>query len=148
MFYVNLLYNCKFTKIIVEQRWKAQKNRVSHDIRFSKTNYLKNNLLKQIKKSSLLLALFIYLVAKLVIKIFTSKFFNKKITKKMVKIFYFYCFQYKLIWKTHNFTTFRTNETLLTPSRNTFDSKQKYIWLQAEIERKRYLRRIKLIETM
>ena len=30
-----------------------RKNRVSHDIRFSKTNYLKTNLLKQIKKISL-----------------------------------------------------------------------------------------------
>ena len=75
----------------------TKKNRVSHDIRFSKTNYLKTNLLKQIKKSSLLLALFIYLVAKLVIKIFTSKFFSKKIIKKMVKIFFFNSFQYKLI---------------------------------------------------
>lgn len=28
-----------------------RKNRVSHDIRFSKTNYLKTNLLKQIKIS-------------------------------------------------------------------------------------------------
>ena len=28
------------------------KNRVSHDIRFPKTNYLKTNLLKQIKKIS------------------------------------------------------------------------------------------------
>ena len=35
---------------------RHKKNRLSHDIRFSKTNYLKTNLLKQIKKSSLLLA--------------------------------------------------------------------------------------------
>ena len=35
-----------------------KKNRLSLDIRFSKTNYLKTNLLKQIKKSSLLLAFF------------------------------------------------------------------------------------------
>ncbi len=31
----------------------AQKNRLPHDTRFSKTNYLKTNLLKQIKKISL-----------------------------------------------------------------------------------------------
>ncbi len=31
-----------------------KKNRVSHDIRFSKTNYLKTNLLKQIKISYML----------------------------------------------------------------------------------------------
>ena len=32
---------------------EKQKNRVSHDTRFPKTNYLKTNLLKQIKKISL-----------------------------------------------------------------------------------------------
>ncbi len=32
---------------------RQQKNRMSHDNRFSKTNYLKTNLLKQIKKISL-----------------------------------------------------------------------------------------------
>ena len=32
----------------------TKKNRMSHDNRFSKTNYLKTNLLKQIKKISLI----------------------------------------------------------------------------------------------
>ena len=61
-----------------------KKNRVSHDIRFSKTNYLKTNLLKQIKISymrsyalSFLRAMFYrsFTLAKLLIKTIRSKSF-------------------------------------------------------------------------
>ena len=42
-----------------------QKNRMSHDVRFSKTNYLKTNLLKQIKKIFLTMMYLCYLVCKI-----------------------------------------------------------------------------------
>ena len=35
---------------LTAKRFANKKNRMSHDNRFSKTNYLKTNLLKQIKK--------------------------------------------------------------------------------------------------
>ena len=58
---------------------RHKKNRLSHDIRFSKTNYLKTNLLKQIKKSSLLLASLIN----------WWQSYNKKLLPQNFSVFFF-----------------------------------------------------------
>ena len=54
-----------------------RKNRVSHDIRFSKTNYLKTNLLKQIKISYMRSYALSFLRA-----MFYRSFYAGKITNK------------------------------------------------------------------
>ena len=60
---------------------RALKNQVSHDTRFQKTNYLKTNLLKQIKKIS-----FPFTAAKLLCFIFSTKNFFLKIVMLRYKI--------------------------------------------------------------
>ena len=65
-----------------------QKNRVPHGIRFSKTNYLKTNLLKQIKKIFATFSVILYTMAKLIIFSIAAKKNGKKITKKL----HFYVF--------------------------------------------------------
>ena len=57
------------------------KNRLSHDNRFQKTNYLKTNLLKQIKKIS-----FPFTAAKLLCFVFSTKNFFLKIVMLRYKI--------------------------------------------------------------
>ena len=49
-FPINLFHACKDTTNRRQHKIKHKKNRMSHDNRFPKTNYLKTNLLKQIKK--------------------------------------------------------------------------------------------------
>ena len=50
-FPINLFHACKDTTIRRQHKIKNKKNRMSPDNRFPKTNYLKTNLLKQIKKN-------------------------------------------------------------------------------------------------
>ena len=61
---------------------------MSHDNRFPKTNYLKTNLLKQIKKIFATFSVILYTMAKLAIFPIAAKFLKKKI----MKILYFYVF--------------------------------------------------------
>ena len=61
-----------------------QKNRVPHGIRFSKTNYLKTNLLKQIKKIFATISVILYTMAKLIIFSIAAKKNDKKMTKMLL----------------------------------------------------------------
>ena len=61
---------------------------MSHDNRFPKTNYLKTNLLKQIKKIFATFSVILYTMAKLIIFSIAAKKNGKKITKKL----HFYVF--------------------------------------------------------
>ena len=71
-----------------QEKYNNKKNRVPHGIRFSKTNYLKTNLLKQIKKIFATFSVILYTMAKLIIFSIAAKKNGKKITKKL----HFYVF--------------------------------------------------------
>ena len=61
-----------------QEKYNNKKNRVPHGIRLSKTNYLKTNLLKQIKKIFATFSVILYTMAKLIIFSIAAKKKRKK----------------------------------------------------------------------